>query len=285
MSTANAATEEERGAAPTEASLQRSHTTAEQQGMNGKNVESTEHTATAATLPSDDAARTSGENQNPTAAGGTATTVQPPQPPNPVPAAAPNDAEATQQKEPIKNTESNENTATDGTARSSGESQNPASLNAPTTAVEGGAATATAPVPPNPHHHLMLIRQEREFLEHQHALTLQKEQLLLQQVKGLPPKAAGAAAAAAAVGQQNLHPNGDSNNTANQIQPLPKKKDTKWLATYEELLAYKRQHGDCVVPRGYPPNPRLASWVAENRKQYVRTNWLVLPMLWHNALG
>lgn len=220
MSTADAATEEERGAAPTEASLQRSPSTAEQQGMihepesaDGKKVESNENTATAATLPSDDAARTTGENQN------------------------------------------------------------PSPLDAPT-AAGGAAATAPAPVPPNPHQHLILIRQEREFLEHQHALTLQKEQLLLQQVKGLPPAAAAAAAPAV------LLPKGESNTAANQIQPLPKKKDTKWLATYEELLAYKRQHGDCVVPRGYPPNPRLASWVAENRKQYVRTKWLVLPIFW-----
>lgn len=45
----------------------------------------------------------------------------------------------------------------------------------------------------------------------------------------------------------------------------PKKKDTKWLNTLEELKEYKEEHGDCIVPRGYSHNPRLASWVAEQR--------------------
>ena len=49
---------------------------------------------------------------------------------------------------------------------------------------------------------------------------------------------------------------------------LNSKKDTKWLGTFEELKAYKTEHGDCIVPRGYVENPKLASWVAEQRKQY-----------------
>jgi hypothetical protein len=48
----------------------------------------------------------------------------------------------------------------------------------------------------------------------------------------------------------------------------PRKKDSKWLSTLEELKEYKNIHGDCIVPRGYAENPRLASWVAEQRKQY-----------------
>jgi hypothetical protein len=48
----------------------------------------------------------------------------------------------------------------------------------------------------------------------------------------------------------------------------PRKKDSKWLSTLEELNEYKQIHGDCIVPRGYAENPRLASWVAEQRKQY-----------------
>lgn len=43
------------------------------------------------------------------------------------------------------------------------------------------------------------------------------------------------------------------------------KKDTKWLQMLEELKEYKAKHGNCIVPRGYAPNPRLASWVAEQR--------------------
>ena len=45
----------------------------------------------------------------------------------------------------------------------------------------------------------------------------------------------------------------------------PRKKDNKWLSTLEELKKYKESHGDCIVPRGYSANPRLASWVAEQR--------------------
>jgi hypothetical protein len=44
-----------------------------------------------------------------------------------------------------------------------------------------------------------------------------------------------------------------------------KKQDTKWLGTLRELKAYREVHGDCIVPRGYALNPRLASWVAEQR--------------------
>jgi hypothetical protein len=44
-----------------------------------------------------------------------------------------------------------------------------------------------------------------------------------------------------------------------------KKKDTKWLVTLGELKSYREEHGDCIVPRGYALNPRLASWVAEQR--------------------
>ena len=43
------------------------------------------------------------------------------------------------------------------------------------------------------------------------------------------------------------------------------KKDTKWLLMLEELKEYKAVHGNCIVPRGFSPNPRLASWVAEQR--------------------
>lgn len=53
---------------------------------------------------------------------------------------------------------------------------------------------------------------------------------------------------------------------------LPSKKtntrDTKWLQSYNDLLQYKKEHGDCIVPRGYVFNPRLAVWVAEQRKQH-----------------
>lgn len=46
-----------------------------------------------------------------------------------------------------------------------------------------------------------------------------------------------------------------------------KHKDVRWLSNFEELKKYKQVHGNCIVPRGYSANPRLASWVAEQRKQ------------------
>jgi len=48
----------------------------------------------------------------------------------------------------------------------------------------------------------------------------------------------------------------------------PKPKDIKWLSMLGLLREYKAETGDCIVPRGYGPNPKLASWVAEQRKQY-----------------
>jgi len=54
--------------------------------------------------------------------------------------------------------------------------------------------------------------------------------------------------------------------TAKPIKP--KKKDIKWMNTLQQLKEYRKVHGDCLVPRGFDSNPRLASWVAEQRKQY-----------------
>ena len=42
-------------------------------------------------------------------------------------------------------------------------------------------------------------------------------------------------------------------------------KDAHWRKMYQELLTYKQRNGSCTVPRGYPENPRLAFWVAEQR--------------------
>ena len=41
----------------------------------------------------------------------------------------------------------------------------------------------------------------------------------------------------------------------------------KWLAQYDRLVKYKAEHGNCIVPRGFLVDPRLAAWVAEQRKQ------------------
>lgn len=53
--------------------------------------------------------------------------------------------------------------------------------------------------------------------------------------------------------------------TEDESEAPEPKKDTKWLLMLEELKEYKAANGNCIVPRGFSPNPRLASWVAEQR--------------------
>lgn len=43
------------------------------------------------------------------------------------------------------------------------------------------------------------------------------------------------------------------------------KKSLKWYTMLEQLKQYKEEHGNCIVPRGFAPNSKLASWVAEQR--------------------
>jgi len=40
-----------------------------------------------------------------------------------------------------------------------------------------------------------------------------------------------------------------------------------WEARFTELRAYKKQFGDCRVPKGWPPNPGLGDWVGTQRSQ------------------
>ena len=48
------------------------------------------------------------------------------------------------------------------------------------------------------------------------------------------------------------------------------RREAAWMARFEELKAYQRDFGDCLVPRSYAVNPALGGWVALQRKQYVR---------------
>eukprot|EP00591_Stephanopyxis_turris_P006860 CAMPEP_0195518712 /NCGR_PEP_ID=MMETSP0794_2-20130614/13547_1 /TAXON_ID=515487 /ORGANISM="Stephanopyxis turris, Strain CCMP 815" /LENGTH=305 /DNA_ID=CAMNT_0040647733 /DNA_START=153 /DNA_END=1070 /DNA_ORIENTATION=+ len=45
-------------------------------------------------------------------------------------------------------------------------------------------------------------------------------------------------------------------------------RDTQWILRYEELSRYRAEHGDCLVPRNFPPNPKLGRWVNHQRKDY-----------------
>jgi hypothetical protein len=40
-------------------------------------------------------------------------------------------------------------------------------------------------------------------------------------------------------------------------------REAEWLSNVDLLRKYKELNGDCLVPRGYLPNPRLGSWVRE----------------------
>uniref|UniRef100_A0A7S4M8C4 Helicase-associated domain-containing protein n=1 Tax=Odontella aurita TaxID=265563 RepID=A0A7S4M8C4_9STRA len=40
-----------------------------------------------------------------------------------------------------------------------------------------------------------------------------------------------------------------------------------WEVRYQELMAYKLKHGDCLVPIGFKENPQLSSWVSTQRQE------------------
>ena len=40
----------------------------------------------------------------------------------------------------------------------------------------------------------------------------------------------------------------------------------RWNQMLEELLAYKKEHGDCLVPRKWPENQQLSNWVDTQRR-------------------
>eukprot|EP00957_Ditylum_brightwellii_P162067 12338723-Ditylum_brightwellii.AAC.1 len=43
-----------------------------------------------------------------------------------------------------------------------------------------------------------------------------------------------------------------------------------WMDRYQELVQYKHEHGDCLVPREYASNPALGLWVNKQRQEYQR---------------
>ena len=44
--------------------------------------------------------------------------------------------------------------------------------------------------------------------------------------------------------------------------------DVQWHMFYQQMLAYKKEHGDCRVPIRWPPNPQLGAWVNRMRMWY-----------------
>lgn len=48
----------------------------------------------------------------------------------------------------------------------------------------------------------------------------------------------------------------------------PPEESDSWNARYQELIEYRRVHGDCLVPRNYQPNQKLANFVSNQRTHY-----------------
>jgi len=44
--------------------------------------------------------------------------------------------------------------------------------------------------------------------------------------------------------------------------------EISWIQRLDELHAYKKEHGHCLVPSTYPKNAQLATWVKCQRRQY-----------------
>jgi len=45
-------------------------------------------------------------------------------------------------------------------------------------------------------------------------------------------------------------------------------RQTDWEVRFQQLLKFKQQHGHCLVPQKYPPNPSLGNWVMSQRYHY-----------------
>jgi len=52
-----------------------------------------------------------------------------------------------------------------------------------------------------------------------------------------------------------------------------KKYESKWEHMFQQLMEFRQvsPEGNCLVPRQYPKNPKLANWVSEQRRQYPRS--------------
>eukprot|EP00978_Attheya_sp_CCMP212_P006984 scaffold16309_cov46-Attheya_sp.AAC.2 len=61
------------------------------------------------------------------------------------------------------------------------------------------------------------------------------------------------------------------------LMPSTLSHDQQWNMRYQELEEYKAEHGNCLVPKRYPPNPALGYWVDTQRTS--------LFSLWENEMG
>ena len=61
-----------------------------------------------------------------------------------------------------------------------------------------------------------------------------------------------------------------STNTSLRAAARQRLNDAQWDDMYSRLKAYKEQFGDCLVPRKYEADPKLASWVETQRVLWNR---------------
>lgn len=74
----------------------------------------------------------------------------------------------------------------------------------------------------------------------------------------------------------NNHMLSDVKRSSLSTSPVPDPQSTrfkpfhekKWNEQLEELRAFKRKHGNCLVPHTFDENPHLARWVKRQRRQY-----------------
>jgi len=59
-----------------------------------------------------------------------------------------------------------------------------------------------------------------------------------------------------------------SSSTQHIAMKLLTNHSSAWNDRFNELLEYKKEHGDCLVPQRYPQNPQLGVWVNKQRAEY-----------------
>ena len=77
------------------------------------------------------------------------------------------------------------------------------------------------------------------------------------------------------VSSSNFNSSGSSVDTTDTVETLDDGTqrfkpfhEEKWNTRLKELLQYRQEYGDCLVPHTFNPNPQLARWVKRQRRQY-----------------
>ena len=55
-----------------------------------------------------------------------------------------------------------------------------------------------------------------------------------------------------------------------EVGRTSKPDDTLWKHRLKELKAYKKKHGDCLVPKNYEHKRKLGIWVSKQRYEYKK---------------